>query len=557
MATPSKDGLPASAFLVIEDPETISTWHLPVKDANGKPDHRLMGAAWAALHGGFRGSKYEGPKKTDAIAKLKKLYDQEGMTLPSEKSFVVFKQADGLYRWVTLSSSSFMDRDGETIHAKALAEDVDRCDSVKSYGPLRWWHLGTWEAPDGIEQWETWKAGPGVDLGTCDFNMLHGKMLIESGTFKTPEIGEAFSQLQDELEVSITFSHPMNEPGKNKEFEHIHRLERSLLPAGFASNMTTRLYISKGEPNMKTAEKLSALVAILKGKPGLAQQILADAESVQKAAEEAGLEFKEVTEMIAVDPPATPETPTPENATEPDQPAPGGDAPAAETPTPDAPTASKEMSLDQQAMQARDAIYTIINPSMVMQGPSDSSSYVTEVYGDYAIICRGDKMYKVDYSLDADGKATLGTPVEVERDWKPVGKAIGTFPLPTSKAQAKDETIGGMTRQQLADFVAGVMKQMMPQDEGAKTKEAQQVQLLADAVASIKSLSDRADATEKSLKSVQSNLSEMTDARPIGIKQLQDSRASVSEKNIVTETPTGPTIDPAFRQFALGGNNHA
>lgn len=51
---------------------------------DGKLSHRLMGAAWAALHGGFRGRKYEGKGKKEAIAKLKKLYEKEGMPLPGE-----------------------------------------------------------------------------------------------------------------------------------------------------------------------------------------------------------------------------------------------------------------------------------------------------------------------------------------------------------------------------------------------------------------------------------------------------------------------------------------
>lgn len=73
---------PASAFLVVEDPEKTSTWHLPVKGCDGKPDHRLMGAAWAALHGGYRGNKYQGPGKQQAISKLRSLYEREGMDLP-------------------------------------------------------------------------------------------------------------------------------------------------------------------------------------------------------------------------------------------------------------------------------------------------------------------------------------------------------------------------------------------------------------------------------------------------------------------------------------------
>lgn len=74
--------LPASSFLVVEDPEEVGTWHLPVKDAQGNADHRRMGAAWASLHGGYRGNVYEGPGKTAAIKKLKALYAAEDMETP-------------------------------------------------------------------------------------------------------------------------------------------------------------------------------------------------------------------------------------------------------------------------------------------------------------------------------------------------------------------------------------------------------------------------------------------------------------------------------------------
>lgn len=73
---------PSSHYLVVEDPASPSKWHLRVRDAAGKPDHRLMGAAWAALHGGYRGNKYEGPDKQQAIAKLTALYKSEGMPTP-------------------------------------------------------------------------------------------------------------------------------------------------------------------------------------------------------------------------------------------------------------------------------------------------------------------------------------------------------------------------------------------------------------------------------------------------------------------------------------------
>lgn len=97
---------PAGDFLVVEDPDQPSTWRLPVK-VNGKPDHNLMGAAWAALHGGYRGNKYEGPDKAKATSKLKALYKSEDMPIPS--------------------STEAAEMDGETPEAPAMA-DV--------YGPL-------------------------------------------------------------------------------------------------------------------------------------------------------------------------------------------------------------------------------------------------------------------------------------------------------------------------------------------------------------------------------------------------------------------------------------
>lgn len=70
-------------FLVVEDPDKTTTWHLPVK-VKGKANHRLMGGAWAALFDpeGFRGRPYAGPKKTEAKRKLKSLYKAEAMEFP-------------------------------------------------------------------------------------------------------------------------------------------------------------------------------------------------------------------------------------------------------------------------------------------------------------------------------------------------------------------------------------------------------------------------------------------------------------------------------------------
>lgn len=73
----------SSHYLVVEDASKPNTWHLRVKDSAGKVDAKLMGAAWAALHSGFRGNKYSGPSKSAALSKLTKLYKSENIDTPS------------------------------------------------------------------------------------------------------------------------------------------------------------------------------------------------------------------------------------------------------------------------------------------------------------------------------------------------------------------------------------------------------------------------------------------------------------------------------------------
>lgn len=77
---------PSSHYLVVEDSSKPTTWHLRVKDANGKVDDRLLGAAHAALTKGYRGNKYEGPQKSKALAKLHSLYKSHGLDWPEDKS---------------------------------------------------------------------------------------------------------------------------------------------------------------------------------------------------------------------------------------------------------------------------------------------------------------------------------------------------------------------------------------------------------------------------------------------------------------------------------------
>lgn len=185
------------------------------------------------------------------------------------KSFTVYKDATGAHRWVAYSSNAYRDRDEEIVSTKALTDDCARADADRAYGPLRWWHV------------------PGWELGDCDFNAMHGRVLVESGTFKSTAIGAAVARAAPNLQLSIGFTHAPDEPDAGGVFHHIRRFERSLVPGGRAANPFTRLIVK--ETRMDT-EKEQALKAALGA--DAAAQVLAGAEAVQKDADDRQTAYK-------------------------------------------------------------------------------------------------------------------------------------------------------------------------------------------------------------------------------------------------------------------------
>lgn len=190
-----------------------------------------------------------------------------------EHGFVVFKQG-GSYRWVAVSSTSFQDRDLEIVSQKALAADVARTDERGVYGPLRWWHMP-------------------IDIGDCDFRMVHGKSLIESGTFKSAAIARAVQRNAHNLALSIGFLHPVNQPDASGVFDTIYTYERSLLPQGKESNRFTRLTLAVKEESLSmSAEKMAAFEQLIGA--DAAKAFLSASGQAEKAAESLGIASKEM-----------------------------------------------------------------------------------------------------------------------------------------------------------------------------------------------------------------------------------------------------------------------
>jgi hypothetical protein len=219
---------------------------------------------------------------------MRALYAVEGGAEMGKKEtpgLFIFKQSDGTSRWITFSSNAYRDRDSEIVSTAALEADVARADKEGDYGPLRWWHVGQ---PDPINR----LPGSGADIGRCDYNAMHGRILVESGTFINENVAEAITKKASDLQVSIGFFHPKDQPDQSGVFHSVRRFERSLLPRGRASNPWTSMLVIQKEVRPMLKEKLEALRMLLGGDDELVKTVLAAAEKTDHSAEEAGVEFK-------------------------------------------------------------------------------------------------------------------------------------------------------------------------------------------------------------------------------------------------------------------------
>ncbi len=307
--------------------------HLPTRK-NGKLDHGLMGSAWAALHSGFRGNKYEGPKKAQAIAKLKKLYESEGMDTPGTKdieidekvgkrikqsmkdrlkqawetikevmdwaepdeevskafgdsSHFAIKQVNGVPWFMSYSANAFEDREGEIFSTKSLENYVAEAEEAGDKGYFNIWHIGT-------------KQNPSLtDFARIEWQGVVGKFLVESGPFLDNAKGQAALKFFSEYPESHPDIAPegwgssveykyLKSERETKVYKNIWKTRTSALPRKVAANAWTKGTIMALSPEQEKAAK-----AIFG--EDLAQQIIKGAEGATKELEEAGVASKEVT----------------------------------------------------------------------------------------------------------------------------------------------------------------------------------------------------------------------------------------------------------------------
>jgi hypothetical protein len=423
-------------------------------------------------------------------------------TRTGQKSFAVFKDASGRWRWLSRTTTAFEDRDREVISIKALTADVQRADGDGKYGPLRWWHMGR---PDPLDPSAPW--GPGVDLGWCDFNALSdsGRTLIESGTFKSEALARAVAANADKLELSPGFFHAIGEPDTVGVFHHIRRFERSLVPtwAGRASNPYTGLIVQEKAMDQKKIEALKTLgldEATLKA-------LIGDVERTEKAAEIEGVRYKEAggikdffVALLRGDPP---ETVTKEAEADPSP---------AEPPTSDDPLATMKEEL--ASLRAEIATLKAPPPPTAGMDAEDDPAQGGDAGADEA--AEGEP--PVD---EGDGGLTLST-----GDFAAIGQVIGSV-----VQSALEPLIGAMGITQKLEGHLGELKTMM--GGYAKTKDdAQAAQ--ANEIATLKA----------SIEQQQAQLADLLGEQP---------RGGYRPTQVLDNTPwTDPQVLAAIKDAAAG-----
>jgi len=313
MKTVGGEKYPASDFLVVEDAQKSTTWHLQVS-RNGKPDRGLASAAWAALFspGGHRGNQYQGPNKTGAQTKLRAFYRKNDWELPDTKKettglfaqvvdalkgiipqddepqpdsgLMLWKEADGTYRWLARYSNNFRDEDSppEIISAKSHQRFVDLVDNKEEPPPELWlWHVKDWK----------WGTANWVAYDDAGFALAGGT------------VNKGFEPLAEHLMAldpeSLRVSHgmPISSIARDPDdpsiiVEHITR-EISPLPAWAAANSLTGFILSKEATMAIPDEKRQALQEEWNLPDTLLGSLEAANAADKETAEEANIESKE------------------------------------------------------------------------------------------------------------------------------------------------------------------------------------------------------------------------------------------------------------------------
>jgi hypothetical protein len=292
----------ASDFAFVPDPERPSTWKLRLAESPGNVTRSQLGAAAAAFSpGGFRGRKVQIPSdKVAAVkAKIRAAYREIGVKdedipasvrkeLETKNSFMVYKEADGGYRWLAIYSNKFRDRDNppEIISEASHRRFTKMVNSGELPFPELWlWHVkgSRWGEADFVGYDDN---GFAVAVGTVDKGKewVADTLMGFDGGLLTSHGMPPESIQRDPQDPTIFLEHTTK--------------EISPLPANVAANEFTGFSIlgSSEVKQMAFTDEEKAKLSALGVDPDLLE-----AETESKAQETEGLEFKETDEPEATE----------------------------------------------------------------------------------------------------------------------------------------------------------------------------------------------------------------------------------------------------------------
>jgi len=226
-------------------------------------------------------AEYEDAQPADQTAKAEETIIEEGEAQFEDEAVgfkVYWDEKSNLPRWLAKSSNAFKDKHEEIFRTNALEEAVDHADKSEDRGPLLFFHV------------------PGAQVGSCDFQAVIGRFLVESGTFDDTELGRKMvgylnDHPEDVFGISIGYKYDRQDR-EDGIYDWLRITERSLTPPGAQANPWCELVASSKEIDMSlTDTKKAALIEVFGEER--AGSIIASAESQTKELEEQGVAFKE------------------------------------------------------------------------------------------------------------------------------------------------------------------------------------------------------------------------------------------------------------------------
>lgn len=227
--------------------------------------------------------------------------------------YITKDKATGAPRWVAIVTNKFWDRDKEVFSEASHEEFTDWVAETKEYSELRLWHT------------------PGSRIGREDFTAYTDGFVVSSGIFDEGAEGVVASLAASKEQLKISHGYHYNVKDlKDGIYSRYRRFEISIVPASKAANLWTDIEFTgkalrKEVLNMPLTDEKRAFLAQHLGEERTAK-IEAQVEAMGKELEDAGIGFKELTEILAG---TKDESPVAEEPAEADKPA---DESADETP---------------------------------------------------------------------------------------------------------------------------------------------------------------------------------------------------------------------------------